>query len=97
MAALLILITLAIVVAVLTRAFRGANDDTPDAVGQELEEAKLDKYRELRELELDWHTGKLSVSDYEQTRLRLREDAAGLLERSPRGHDAPASANGAAT
>lgn len=94
MATLLTLVTLAIVAAVLTRAFRAGDDGTPAAVGRELEEAKLAKYRELRELELDWRTGKLSGADYEQTRSRLREEAAALLERASSGHDDAASVNG---
>lgn len=96
MAALLILITLAIVVAVLTRAFRATGDEGADEIGRALEEAKLAKYRELRELELDWRTGKLSDADYQQTRGRLREEAAALLPRTPPDRDDPASPNGTA-
>lgn len=94
MATLLILITLAIVAAVLTRAFHIPAGETAEAIGRELEEAKLTKYRELRELELDWRTGKLSDADYQQTRGQLRQEAAALLERIPPTPDETTSTNG---
>ncbi|HSZ71011.1 MAG TPA: cytochrome c-type biogenesis CcmF C-terminal domain-containing protein [Solirubrobacteraceae bacterium] len=46
-----------------------------------LETAREVKYRELRELELDYGTGKLSRSDYEETGAALRAEALAVLDR----------------
>jgi cytochrome c-type biogenesis protein CcmF len=46
-----------------------------------LEAAREVKYRELRELELDYGTGKLSREDYEATGAALRVEALELLDR----------------
>lgn len=93
MTVLLTLISLALVVAVLARGFRVPDDATAQAE-RELEEAKLAKYRELRELELDWRTGKLTDADYHQIRSQLRQEAVELLEHAPPNSEATASANG---
>jgi hypothetical protein len=71
---------------VLVRAFRSPDEGSAE---RELEDAKLAKYRELRELDLDWGTGKLRESDYRETRAQLRAEAATLLQRtSPTSHEA---------
>jgi hypothetical protein len=46
-----------------------------------LEVAREAKYRELRELELDYGTGKLSPEDYEATGAALRAEALAILDR----------------
>ncbi len=46
-----------------------------------LELAREVKYRELRELELDYGTGKLSREDYEATNATLRAEALEILDR----------------
>jgi cytochrome c-type biogenesis protein CcmF len=46
-----------------------------------LERAREVKYRELRELELDYATGKLSREDYEATDTALRAEALAILDR----------------
>jgi cytochrome c-type biogenesis protein CcmF len=46
-----------------------------------LEVTREVKYRELRELELDYGTGKLSREDYEATGTALRTEALGVLDR----------------
>jgi cytochrome c-type biogenesis protein CcmF len=46
-----------------------------------LEAAREVKYRELRELELDYGTGKLSPADYETTGAALRAEALAVLDR----------------
>lgn len=92
MAALLVLLTVAVVVVLLSRAFRaGAGAEAEAEADAALEESKLVKYRELRELELDWRTGKVSQDDYEQTRAQLRSEAAALLAREPQATDAARS------
>jgi flagellar biosynthesis/type III secretory pathway M-ring protein FliF/YscJ len=47
----------------------------------ELESAREAKYRELRDCELDFRTGKLSRSDYEATDSQLRAEALAILDR----------------
>jgi Tfp pilus assembly protein PilF len=47
----------------------------------ELETAREAKYREIRDLELDYRTGKLSTEDYEATNGTLRAEAVELLDR----------------
>lgn len=80
LAVVLIIITLAILGAVLAEPFRRPAEGGERPERGELEEAKEAKYRELRDLELDWRTGKLSPADYERTRGVLRAEAARLLE-----------------
>jgi hypothetical protein len=46
-----------------------------------LERAREVKYRELRDLELDYATGKLSYEDYEATGATLRAEALEVLDR----------------
>jgi cytochrome c-type biogenesis protein CcmF len=50
-------------------------------VGAELEAARESKYRELRDLELDYRTGKLSDEDYHATDATLRTEALAILDR----------------
>lgn len=78
----LIIITVALVAAALAAPFRRPRERSEQSRGGELEEAKLVKYRELRDLEFDWHTGKLSDTDYQRTKGQLRAEAAQLLEQS---------------
>ena len=44
-----------------------------------LEAAKDAKYREIRDAELDWRTGKLSDEDYREQDRRLRAEAVEIL------------------
>jgi cytochrome c-type biogenesis protein CcmF len=50
-------------------------------LGAELEAAREAKYRELRDLELDYQTGKLSREDYSATDGALRVEALEILDR----------------
>jgi hypothetical protein len=47
----------------------------------ELEAAREAKYREIRDAELDYRTGKLSLEDYEAIDGELREAAIDILNR----------------
>ena len=47
----------------------------------ELEAARDAKYREIRDAELDLHTGKLSTEDYEALDRTLRGEAIEILNR----------------
>jgi len=51
---------------------------------EQLEAAREAKYRELRDLELDFRTGKLSRADYEATDAQLRAEAIAILDRLDR-------------
>jgi hypothetical protein len=53
-------------------------------VGGPLEAAREAKYREIRDLELDYRTGKLSDVDYGVTRRALRAEALAILDRLQR-------------
>lgn len=47
----------------------------------DLEAAKVAKYREIRDAELDHQTGKLSDDDWKTIDRRLRADAVAILDR----------------
>jgi cytochrome c-type biogenesis protein CcmF len=49
--------------------------------GAQLEAAREAKYREIRDLELDYRTGKLSSEDYRLTAGALRVEAVAILDR----------------
>jgi cytochrome c-type biogenesis protein CcmF len=53
---------------------------TQTRLGARLEAAREAKYRELRDLELDYSTGKLSDEDYRLTDATLRAEAVEILE-----------------
>jgi hypothetical protein len=81
--AILILLLAAAVVAVLSaplRRARRAQDPRADERGA-LEAAREAKYREIRDAELDYRTGKLSREDYELLDAALRAEALQLLDR----------------
>jgi hypothetical protein len=90
---------LAVVIFVISeplRATRGA-DQSPSAERAELEAAREAKYREIRDAELDFRTGKLSREDYRTVEGTLRAEALEILNRleastaqasaPPAGHD----------
>ncbi|TMK97302.1 MAG: hypothetical protein E6G41_18505 [Actinobacteria bacterium] len=81
MEALIIIVALAVVVWVVSAPLRRREDDeVSDAVRRgALEAAKDAKYRELRDAELDWRTGKLSDEDYRAIDRHLRAEAADIL------------------
>ena len=83
-APLLVIVALALVVwivgAPLLRGDREADD--PTALEREALEAERDaKYREIRELELDHRTGKLSDEDFRDLDRQLRGEAVEILRR----------------
>jgi hypothetical protein len=53
----------------------------PSAVRADLEAAKEAKYREIRDAELDYRTGKLAPEDWRRLDASLRADALDLLRR----------------
>lgn len=58
----------------------------------ELEAAREAKYREIRDAELDFRTGKLSREDYEATDRTLRAEALEILNRLEASDEQPPSA-----
>ena len=54
-------------------------DDAPERA--ELEAERETKYREIRDAELDFRTGKLSADDYAAIDTALRAEALGILNR----------------
>jgi len=68
----------------------------PDAVLErdELEAAREAKYREIRDAELDYRTGKLSREDYEAIDGALRGEAVEILNRLAALGGEPADADG---
>ena len=91
--ALLALLLLAVVIVVISGPLRAAadrssvpeadrppiSDITPER--SELQAAREAKYREIREAELDYRTGKLSSEDYAAVDGALRTEALAILNR----------------
>jgi hypothetical protein len=79
--AIVIILALALVVWVVSAPLRrGERAEVSDAVRRDaLEAAKDAKYREIRDAELDWRTGKLSDEDYREQDRRLRAEAVEIL------------------
>jgi hypothetical protein len=82
---LLILLVVAAVVLVISaplRPGRAREEDLAlEARRAELEAAKEAKYREIRDAELDYRTGKLSDTDWRAMDRALRAEAVELLKR----------------
>jgi hypothetical protein len=81
--AVLTLALLAVVILVVSaplRSTRRLADARPPELA-ELEAAREAKYREIRDAELDYRTGKLSRADYEAIDGALRAEAVAILDR----------------
>jgi type II secretory pathway component PulM len=81
--ALLIVLVLAVVVLLVTAPLRSGRtvEARETAEVRELELARELKYREIREAELDFRTGKLSDEDYRALDASLRAEAIDILHR----------------
>jgi hypothetical protein len=85
--AILTLALVAVVVLVVSAPLRSARsqvesaDSSAGAARDGLESAREAKYREIRDAELDYRTGKLSREDYEAIDGELRAEAIGILRR----------------
>ena len=84
--AVLTLVLLAAVIAVIGRPLFKSRvprepGESPLAARTELEAAREAKYREIRDAELDYRTGKLSTEDYEAVDGALRAEALEILDR----------------
>jgi hypothetical protein len=80
---ILTLLLLAVVVLVVSAPLRVAHrpPDRCSAERDELESAREAKYREIRDAELDYRTGKLARGDYEAVVRALRVEAVEILDR----------------
>lgn len=81
------MLVVAAAVLVVTGPLRGrgrVHDETPEAEVAELEAAREAKYREIRDAELDYRTGKLSEPDWRALDRALRTEAVELLKRLDR-------------
>jgi hypothetical protein len=85
MAALLTLLLLAAVIALVGYPLLSRRRElAPEPAGRaELESALEAKYREIRDTELDYRTGKLSCEDYEAIDASLRTEALVILDALP--------------
>ena len=82
LAALLVIVALGVVVLVVSQPLRAGPERGEDAEAgrvRELEAAKEAKYREIRDLELDFRTGKLSEADFRALDGQLRAEAVRIL------------------
>jgi hypothetical protein len=86
LAAILTLALLALVILLLTGPFRpgrhadGGSEPAPDELVT-LEAQREAKYREIRDAELDFRTGKLSADDHALVVATLRAEAVDILKR----------------
>ncbi|HEY6692904.1 MAG TPA: hypothetical protein VI006_08640 [Solirubrobacteraceae bacterium] len=78
---LVILVVLAVVVLVVAAPLRSRLADEPaeSAERAELEASRDAKYREIRDAELDFRTGKLSEADWRAIDRSLRAEAVAIL------------------
>jgi hypothetical protein len=81
---LAIAVVLAAVVWVVSAPLRHRGTDDPQREHRDVRRAELDaareaKYREIRDTELDWRTGKLSDSDHAALDRTLRAEAVAIL------------------
>jgi type II secretory pathway component PulM len=79
-----IAVVVAAAVLLVTRPLRRsarAVDETLEAERAELEALKEAKYREIRDAELDYRTGKLSDADWKALDRTLRTEAIEILKR----------------
>lgn len=82
---LIILFALALALFALSQPFWPGHEeraqDRDALLRADLEAAKLAKYREIRDAELDHQTGKLSDEDWKTIDRRLRAEAVAILDR----------------
>jgi hypothetical protein len=80
---LIILVVIAVVVVVIVAPLRSrrAAEAGESAARADLEAARDAKYREIRDAELDYRTGKLSEADWRALDRGLRTEAVDILRR----------------
>ena len=83
LAPLIVIVLLGVVVWLVSGPLRNAPavEEAESARREDLEAAKEAKYREIRDAELDYRTGKLSDADWRVMDRALRAEAVELLKR----------------
>jgi hypothetical protein len=83
LAPLIVIVLLGVVVWLVSGPLRGgvAAEEREATLREDLEAAKEAKYREIRDAELDYRTGKLSEADWRVVDGELRAEAVELLHR----------------
>jgi hypothetical protein len=83
LAVVLTLVLLAAVIVIVSGPLRATKTQVESNAPEhaELEVAREAKYREIRDTELDYRTGKLSREDYEGVNRALRAEAVAILDR----------------
>ena len=84
LAPLIVIVLLGVVVWLVSGPLRAGGAAAPEAEAarrEDLEAAKEAKYREIRDAELDYRTGKLSEEDWRALDRELRSEAMDLLRR----------------
>jgi hypothetical protein len=83
LAPLIVIVLLGVVVWLVSGPLRTAPavEEAESARREDLEAAKEAKYREIRDAELDYRTGKLSEEDWHALDRELRSEAMDLLRR----------------
>jgi hypothetical protein len=83
LAPLIVIVLLGVVVWLVSGPLRNAPavEEAESARREDLEAAKEAKYREIRDAELDYRTGKLSEEDWRALDRELRSEAMDLLRR----------------
>ena len=82
LAPLIVIVLLGVVVWLVSGPLRtgaGVADEAERARRDDLEAAKEAKYREIRDAELDYRTGKLSEADWKRLDRELRQEAIEIL------------------
>jgi hypothetical protein len=81
--AVLTVVLLAVVIAVISAPLRAtsASSDPEHSERADLQAARESKYREIRDAELDYRTGKLSHEDFQTINHALRGEAMEILDR----------------
>ena len=85
LAPLIVIVLLGLVVLLVSGPLRGRRAEQvaerDEARRADLDAAKEDKYREIRDAEMDYRTGKLSEADWRALDRELRAEAMELLRR----------------
>ena len=84
MSVVVVLVVLAIVIWLVMAPLRHGHDALEASAASardELEARKEAKYREIRDAELDYRTGKLSEADWREVDRSLRAEAIDILDR----------------
>ena len=94
LAPLIVIAVLTLVVVLVSAPLRGAHsaraEEREEVQRADLEAAREAKYREIRDAELDYRTGKLSEADWMRADRELRQEAIDILRRLDELPPAPA-------